>query len=319
MYEYGSSKYTIALEPVSFSAKLLDDSRLISAKWNKSLFVSTINTTYDVNGEAAILSHDVDINRWGVIDYSQTADSANHFYILDCVNHDVTNNTLTLKIPRYSTLERYDGSDWVFVDKDTSGSGKTVTNNFTYDTATLNSTGYTHLYRVKAQSWLSSAPEVNVTYYDFVVSTTIRNKSVNIVFAEDDATTMTAYRNILANDGNTAIQIKNMNADYCRLQQTKLYTDDTNMGSAFYKLTQGDFAIDVKVPAGYTYKVKIVGGSSEGYLVDHSYAIGKRLRLPYKNEQAITLKVYLEPIDTSDNWGVVQNRSLFKFTRTNFV
>lgn len=135
---------------------------------------------------------------------------------------------------------------------------------------------------------------------------------------EDDATTMSAHRDILANDGNAAIQIKNMNADYCRLQQTKLYTDDVNMGSAFYKLTQGDFAIDVKVPAGYTYSVKIVGGSSEGYLFDHDYVKGKRLRLPYRNEQSITLKVYLEPVSLSDKWGVVQNRSLFKYTRNNF-
>ena len=315
--------YTVKLEPISFATRLLDESRLVAGKWNKCLFISNISTNYDNVGNDMIETNDVDINENGVIDYSQTADSVRHFYISNCVNDNVTKDTLTLTIPRYSTLEKYNESTgkWVSVAKDTSGVNKTVYQELTYDTAVLASTGYKYRYRIKSQAYSSSDadPESHITYYDFMISTTTRNKIVDINFATDDTATMDAYHEIIANDGNTAIQLKNMNARSIKLQQTKLYVGDTNMESAFYKLTQGDFAIDVKVPEGYVYKVKIVGGSSEGFLYDSNYTVGKRLRLPYRNQQHISLKVYLEKETSTSEWGVIQNRSLFKTLRQNMV
>jgi hypothetical protein len=310
---------TLELDSVSIAVDLIDDNRLVAAKCSSCLFIPSISTDYDTVNNDSIVTNDVSIDRNGVINYENTAENINHFYITNCVNYDTTSNTITLTIPRYSTLEWKDGDTWKVIGTNNTNNNKDILKEFTYDSTTLQSTGYKHLFRIKAQSYLNSKPDENISYYDFIINATARNKTISIQFAQDDATTMALYNEIISNTGNTAIQIKNMNADHCELQQTKIYTSTNNMDSTFYKLTQGDFAIDVKVPEGYTYKVKIDGGSSEGYLQDNAYVKGKKLLLPYKNEQTIRLKVYLEAIDTSEYWGVVYNKSFFKQERLNKI
>ena len=116
-----------------------------------------------------------------------------------------------------------------------------------------------------------------------------------------------------------SVQIKNMNDGYAELQQTRIYTGDIGSEAAFYKLSQGDYAIDVQVPAGYKAKIKIFGGSSEGYLLSHPDSKGCRVRLPYANAQNIILKIYLEAEDTVSYWGVSQFASSYCKIRNNRV
>ena len=163
-----------------------------------------------------------------------------------------------------------------------------------------------------------------VSYYCTTISAATRNKDITIEFDTGDET-MNLYREILEETGCTAIQLKNMNGKNAVLQQTKLYTgaSDTEMESTYYKLAQGDYAVDVQVPKGYRVQVKIAAqsqdGSSEGYLLDSTIVKGKRFRLPYANAQSIRLVVYLERDDAEQTWGVSYDKSLYQSVRSNNI
>ena len=109
-----------------------------------------------------------------------------------------------------------------------------------------------------------------------------------------------------------------MNLDQIRVQQTKFYKSSADLESNYYNLSQGDFAILVNIPKEYSYQVRIIGTSSEGYLKSNKLVKGQQLRLPYANAQNIRLVITLNR-STTTNWGVSYEKSLYQSIRQNNV
>ena len=312
---YGSNNevFTLELQSFELSKSYLKNHRIKSAAWNNTIVTSAISTTENE------LSNNVDIYGDGTIDYSLTPDEADKFYITNSVKPDCTSNVISIRMPPFAQLQEYNGTSWVTVY--TAGADSVYQKNFTYSYSQLQS-GYHYDFRVIAQAYKESDDELSklVSYYYTTITATTRNKDISIEF-DSGTETMQLYSEIIANNGNTAITINGKNGTETIMQQTKLYkgTSASDLESTYYKLAQGDYAIDVQVPQGYKYKIKIVGGSSEGYLIDHKSVKGKRILLPYANAQSIRLVVYIERDPDESSWGVTYYKSLFRATRSNEI
>jgi len=309
-----TEEFCIELDPFVISKTKLSIYRAISVNWDNTLVTSAISTL------STELTNDVDIYGDGVIDYSNTSDETNTFYINNCVEPSCSGDTIKVDVPATATLQEKVNGEWVSV-FESRVDNHVFSKNISYPASEL-SVGIRYNFRIIAQDYdeSDSIKKNHVAYYNTTITATVRNKDISIEFDDGDET-MSLYREILNDNGNTAIQIKNMNGADAILQQTKLYTgtSESDMKSSFYKLAQGDYAIDVQVPSGYNAKVKIVGGSSEGYLIPSKVVKGDRLRLPYANAQSIKLVVYLEKETVSSDWGVTYNKSLFKNERVNKI
>lgn len=309
-YSYRYKSFDIQLDSFSISSTHLSDSRLLNVYFDNTIVTSAISSSSDM------LSGDVDIDYIGDIDYTNTADSINHFYIYNSIGNNVKDDIISLKVPLYATLEKYTEGVWskVFTSS---------VNNTVYNEVIAYNEGIQALsgkYRVKAQDYNENNIDTknHITYYDMIITRTTRNKNVYIKFKDSDETTKELYNEIINKYGNMSVVIKNMNGDKTTLQQSKFYVNEESNESTYYKLSQGDYAIDVQVPEGYIAKVRIIGGlggSSEGYLTDNSIVKGKRLQLPYANEQTINLEITLEREQedetTNSKWGVETFSSLF--------
>lgn len=328
-----TDEFTLKLDGFSIAKELLNESRILQASWQNTIGGSVISTSPIEMTEEELIrynsidSYDIDIYSDGVIDYTNTPDSANHFYIRNAVVNTCTSDVLTLKIPRYSTIYKKSGDAWMKLGS-AGAEPEFITDSFKYDADKLGK-GVVTDYMVTAQNYKADDERRKnfVSYYTMTITAKLRNKSVSIVFA-DDAVTQTLYKEILQNYGNTAIQIKNMNGDITpkvQVQQTKLYRTLYDNVSTYYQLAQGDYAIDVQVPDEYEPVVRIVGSSSEGYLRNYTDKYGKiiskgrRLRLPMPNTQNIQLEVYLAKKDTELPWGVTLSKSLFEDVRLNQI
>lgn len=309
--------FTVALRPFSFTKTLQRDHRAIRATWDQTIVTSAISTLENK------LSEDVDIYGDGTIDYTLTPDTTNRFYIMNSVNPDCTSNTISIALPSYAKLQEYNGTEWTTVF--TARFNNVYSKTFTYSYSDLQA-GCHYNFRIVAQAYDESNEETKelVSYYYTTITAATRNKNITIEF-DNGNETMDLYREIINAKGSTAIQIKNMNGEKAVLQQTKLYkgTSADAMESTYYRLAQGDYAVDVQIPKGYKASVKIVAdsqdGSSEGYLVDSTVVKGKRFRLPYANEQNIHLVVYLERDEAQSTWGVSYEKSLYQSNRQNNI
>ena len=192
--------------------------------------------------------------------------------------------------------------------------------NYTFEQENI-AAGYTYEYRIVAQDYTTEDEEkaTHITYFNHYINATTRNKEIHIEFKEEDEDTMDLYNEIINNMGNLSIQIKNMNYDQIKYQQTKFYVDNTSLESNYYNISQGDFAILVNIPEGYEARVKIKGASSEGYLTENPNVKGKRLRLPFANSQVIRLEVTLSRVSVDNRWGIVKYRSLCRENSRNYV
>lgn len=306
--------FTIAVQPFSFTKTLSTEHRVTSVSWNNTLVTSAISTS------ETELSNNVDIYGDGTIDYTLTPDDANVFYITNSVEPTCTSDQISIKIPAFAQLQTYDGTNWntVFT---ADGTNLTYKKNVTYTAEELGA-GYHFNFRVIAQGYDESDIETQnlVSYYNTTITAVTRNKSISIEF-DTGTETLNCYNEILNNYGNTSIQIKNMNGEFAKLQQTKIYQGNSadSMKSTFYKLAQGDYAIDVQVPKEYIASVKIVGGSSEGFLQPNPVVKGDRVQLPYANAQNIRLVVYLTKRNTKTSWGVSYFETLTKKIRHNNI
>lgn len=305
--------YYIELDSFQIHKTKLSLHRAVNVHWDKTLVTSAIST------QANELSNDVDIFGSGVIDYTNTPDETNHFYISNCVEPNLAKDDMHIELPPLASLQENINGEWTTVFS--AGSSREYIKHFNYTREELLA-GVDYQFRIIAQDYDESDDvlKTHVSYYNTRINASMRNKLVSIEFDTGEET-MNLYREILSNHGNTAIQVKNMNGTNAVFQQTKLYTgtSEANMASTYYKLSQGDYAIDVQVPSGYTAKVKIVGGSSEGYLQAHSEVKGDRVRMPYANAQTIRLVVYLERGTSSETWGVAQYASSYAKVRNNLV
>lgn len=254
-----------------------------------------------------------------VINYNVDYTTLNHLYITDVVEPNCSSSTVTYAISPCATLEQYVNNEWVQVFA-AQQDANVYTTNYNYDQSGLGS-GYTYEYRIVAQDYTTEDPEkaTHITYFTHSIGATTRNKTLTIEFKENDTTTTNLYNEIINKYGNLSIQVKNMNADQIKMQQTKFYVGALSLESNYYKISQGDYSILVNLPDEYDAKVKIVGGSSEGYLQDNPYVQGKRLRLPFANSQTIKLEVTLQIKDVQSTWGTVRYKSLCKEYNTNYV
>ena len=296
----------------TFVKSLNPDRQLLSVKTQKVLTSTYISEFPDA--EAV----NVDFNGNNVV-YGVDYTTLPNLYITDVVEPNCTNSNVSYSISPCATLEQKVGDTWTKVF--TAASGANVyTTNYTFTSDGLGA-GYVYEYRIVAQDYTTEDPAkmTHITYFTHFIGAATRNKTISIEFKEDDVETMALYHEILSTDGNLSIQLKNMNVDQIKMQQTKFYVDDTSLESNYYNISQGDYAILVNLPDGYTAKVKIRGGSTEGYLTENPNVRGKRLRLPFANSQNIKLEVTLERTDITTHWGIQQRRTSYKSVRENKI
>ena len=299
---------TIQLRDVTYQKTLKSDRQLISSTATNKIMttaISTIENDFD---------NLLDIDANGVIDYTNQPADNTKLYLLDVYEPNVVSSQISYKISNTATLQKYNESNSTWTTVFNAG-----VNNDTYTytqtfTPTQLGAGVTNKFRILAQDYTTNDAEkaTHVYYFDHTFTAATRNKDVQILFKTDDETTMQLYNEIIANQGSLAIQIKNMNGTQATLQQTKMYYNNSNMESTYYKLSQGDFAVDVQVPEGYTPKVRIIGVSTEGWLQDNPVVKGKRIRLPYPNAQTYRLEVYLERNESYPYWGIEHYQSFYK-------
>lgn len=306
---------TVQLRDITYQKTLRSDRQLISSTATNKLMTTSISTIENDFDDVL----DIDAN--GVIDYTNQPADNNKLYLLDVYEPNVTLSQISYKISNTATLQKYNASNntWATV-----FNASTMNDTYTY-TQTFTSSqlgaGVTNKFRILAQDYTANDTEkaTHIYYFDHSFYAATRNKDVQIVFKTDDETTMQLYNEIIANQGSLAIQIKNMNGVQATLQQTKMYYNNSNMESTYYKLSQGDFAVDVQVPEGYTPKVRIIGVSTEGWLQDNPVVRGKRIRLPYPNAQTYRLEVYLERNEQYPYWGIEHYQSFYKEQHDNHI
>lgn len=303
----------IECEMITFIKKLNPDRQLLSVNTRY-----TITSTYisEFSDAEAI---NVDMNGTDVV-YNVDYTELPNLYITDVVEPNCPSTNVQYTISRCATLERYVGSEWVTQTPTTTGGNVfNIHYDFTMDGL---GAGYNYQYRIVAQDYTTEDVEkaTHITYFTHSIGSVTRNKHLYINFKTDDTDTMALYDEIIGNNGNLNIQVKNMNIDQLKYQQTKFYIGDTSLESNYYNISRGDYSILVNIPDGYEARVKIVGGSTEGYLTENPYVRGKRLRLPFANEQTIRLEVTLYRVATSAiEWGNRRYRSAYKSELRNVV
>lgn len=242
-----------------------------------------------------------------------------YLYISDVVEPNCSSTVVGYEISPCAKLEQKVNGEWV--SRFVATSDHNIYNaNYTFEQENI-AAGYTYEYRIVAQDYTTEDEEkaTHITYFNHYINATTRNKEIHIEFKEEDEDTMDLYNEIINNMGNLSIQIKNMNYDQIKYQQTKFYVDNTSLESNYYNISQGDFAILVNIPEGYEARVKIKGASSEGYLTENPNVKGKRLRLPFANSQVIRLEVTLSRVSVDNRWGIVKYRSLCRENSRNYV
>ena len=297
----------------SFIKALNPDRQLISVNTQRALTSTYISEFSDA--EAVNVDFDVNNNVVYAVDYTTLP----NLYISDVVEPNCSATNVSYGISPCASLEQKISGVWTKVFSATSGNY--VYNTFYNFTQEGLGVGYTYEYRIVAQDFTAEDEEkvTHITYFTHNIGATTRNKVISIEFKEDDTTTMQLYNEIIASEGNLSIQLKNMNLNQIKFQQTKFYVNDMSLESNYYNIAQGDYAILVNIPDGYNAQIKIVGGSTEGYLTESPNVKGKRLRLPYANSQVIKLEVTLSRVTVDTEWGVVLKRSTSVARRINNV
>lgn len=297
---------TASLRENSFSVakELSSECGLIRAKISKTIVATLISKSEMIDD--IILDDSLDsliIDSDGYIDYGECEEPVTHLYITDSVEPDCIASDFTYEITLASKLQKYVDNEWQTVFTATVDN-PVYTGSYSFTTEQLGR-GYKILYRILAQDYTENdaVKSTHVVYFDHTVYAVTRNKNVQIYIKDDDALTDALYDEIIDNNGNFAIQVKNMNGKDAKMQQTKFYRNDADKEPNYYKVSQGDFAIDVQVPEGYIAKCRIVGVSTEGWLQDNPIVKGKRIRLPYPNSQNIRIEVYLERDPLYPYWG----------------
>lgn len=303
----------------TFIKELNPDRQLLATSTSMTMassYISEFSNTEAVNVEYG--SYNSSYSGY-VINYGVDYTTLNHLYITDVVEPNCSSSTVTYAISPCATLEQYVNNEWVQVFA-AQQDANVYTTNYNYNQSGLGS-GYTYEYRIVAQDYTTEDPEkaTHITYFTHSIGATTRNKTLTIEFKENDTTTINLYNEIINKYGNLSIQVKNMNADQIKMQQTKFYVGTLSLESNYYKISQGDYSILVNLPDEYDARVKIVGGSSEGYLQDNPYVQGKRLRLPFANSQTIKLEVTLQRKEVQSTWGIVRYKSLCREYNTNYV
>ena len=306
----------VVLEGFSMSKELLSDHRLISGKWQNvksSTVISTIKND---------MSDDIDIDKDGIIDYSKTADDVQQFYIVNSVEPDCAVDTFTMEIPWYSTLWKKVNNSWVAL-YTCRNKGETYIDSLSYTPEALGA-GVTTEYKITAQNYdandTARGRDKLVSYYTTYISAQTRNKYVTINFMTDtDEDTRNAFNEIIDNNGNISVELKKMRNMDMLMHQTKIYKSAADLESTYYPVTNGSYAIDVNVPEGYEFRVRLAGSSSEGQLPEYPYAMGRKISMPYPNEQHLTFEVYLKKVNVTPKWGVAYLETLFSSNRQNVV
>ena len=310
-YDFADGRYMqFECDPVTFVKHLSPDRQLIATSTSNiktSSYISEFN-----NAEAVNVWYNGHNIEYGV-DYTTLP----NLYITDVVEPNCTGSNVSYTISPCARLEQKVNGDWVEI----YNSSDSIYNvHYDFNMAGLGA-GYTYEYRIVAQDYTTEDPEksTHITYFTHYIGATTRNKTLTINFKESDATTMALYNEIISNYGNLTIQVKNMNIDQLTMQQTKFYVGSQSLESNYYKISQGDYAVLVNLPEGYAARVKIVGGSTEGYLQENPYVRGKRLRLPFANSQNIRLEVTLNRVNIVGAWGVKRYKSLCKEYNRNYI
>lgn len=246
------------------------------------------------------------------IEYGVDYKTLPNLYITDVVEPNCPGSDVTYTISPCATLEQKVNGEWVQVFAAQYGANEYKTK-YTYTFDGLGA-GYSYEYRIVAQDYTTEDEEkaTHITYFTHYIGATTRNKQLDIEFKMEDALTAQLYNEIIDAEGNLSIQIKNMNIDQIKMQQTKFYVGNESLESNYYNISQGDYAILVNLPDGYTSRIKIIGISSEGYLQENPYVLGKRLRLPFANSQNIKLEVTLQRDTVIKEWSVTKYRSFYK-------
>ena len=303
----------VLFDDVCFSKQLSDERQLISVYNNKRIttpFISDVEN--DISTNVDMETNDIIYN----IDYTEMQ----HLYVTDIVEPDVTSLTAGYLISSGATLQKWNGSAWVNIG---TGGTEPIYENMSFTTAQLGA-GIVNEYRILAQDY-SEADTANpdraehYTLFTYSIMASTRNKTISIEFDDADDTTMDLYDEIINEYGNLAIEVRNMNGPTVNYHQTKVYVGEESLESNYYNISVGNYAIVAHLPEGYEYSVKIIGGSSEGNLSTWSQFDGKKLRLPYANEQAINMKVRLTKTDPLRQWGVKKRISFFDDVRYNTI
>ena len=297
----------VQLKDFTFSKVLDTEYKLISSKLNKGISTPILSDIPDD------LSDNLDTDSNGEIIYNVDYTEIEHIYINDAVEPNCTSSEVEYDYSPLATLQYYNGYSWENVSE--ADSPYKTTYSFTFEGL---QSGYTYNYRIIAQDYNTGENADHVMYITHRINAVTRNKTLTIEFKEDDTETMSLYNDLVNKDGSLSVQVKNMNADQIKMQQTKFYRSNADLNSNYYNISQGDFAVLVNLPVGYTYNVRIIGGSTEGYLKESTVVKGKRLRLPYANSQTIKLVITLEK-DNYRSWGVSYDRSLYKSIRQNNI
>lgn len=309
-YKLESGKMQLRMTDFLFEKSLAKDHQLIRAKLSDTIAEQYITDVLDDETE------NVESGSDGYITYHKDYKEIEHLYVYDTVDRTRTSSIATYTISPGATLQKYENDSWVNVFTATVTNG-TYNTTLPYDI--LSGGRVTYKYRVLAQAYDADdeTAATYVSYFDHIIMASKRNKKLSIEF-KNDAETMGIYNEIIGEYGNLSVQVKNMNIDEMIYQQTKIYTGPESLTSTYYNLAQGSYAVLVHLPKGYSYNVRLIGSSSEGYLIDMGNTSGKRLRLPYPNEQVLRMEITLTK-DISTNWGVIDKGSLFGSNRINYT
>lgn len=301
-------------DSITFVKELNPDRKLVAVTTSHGI----ASTYISESPEQEAVNVDIDNNHNVIyrVDYTTLP----HLYIYDTMEPNRPLSNVSYKISPTATLEQYVNGAWTEVFVASEGHDVYTTSyNFTMEGL---GQGYTYQYRIVAQDYTTEDAEkaTHITYFDHNISAVTRNKTLEVVFKTSDATTMQLYDDIIAEQGNITIQIKNMNLDQLKYHQTKFYVGNDSLESNYYNLSRGDYSFFVNVPDNYEYQIRIVGASTEGYLQENPYVRGRRLRLPFANAQTIKLEVTLRERSTPlVNWGNVRYKSAYKSVTSNNI
>lgn len=301
-------------EGITFIKELNPDRKLVAVTTSHG-----ITSTYiSESPEQEAVNVDID-NNHNVI-YGVDYTTIPHLYIYDIMEPNREFSNVSYKISSTATLEQYVNGAWTEVFAASEGHDVyNTTYNFTMEGL---GQGYTYQYRIVAQDYTTEDAEkaTHITYFDHSISAVTRNKKLEVVFKTTDTETMQAYNDIISEQGNITIQIKNMNLDQLKYHQTKFYVGNESLESNYYNLSRGDYSFLVNVPDNYEYQIRIAGTSTEGYLQENPYVRGKRLRLPFANAQTIRLEVTLRQRSTPlEKWGNIRYKSSYKSVTSNNI
>ncbi len=164
--------------------------------------------------------------------------------------------------------------------------------------------------------------ETTVTLYTVYVVPDVRNKSVDLMIANDinevaptlqdtlrDSFDESAalYEELLEKYGPQTVNIKELGNSGVLNYQIKMFDGIHDSDILSYNLKGRTYDISMDLPAGYTYDVAVFSNEMDGYQIlkpsVNQYS-GKRLLLPMPDPQNIIIRVLLRREASDTIWGV---------------